>query len=103
VQSSQVAADTFMRDVAANRLDDAYANTTKDFQTRQPIAQFRDFVKKNSELKNYQPSSLVSTQFTAALVTFQGSVSGPNGQTKSFTLKLAKDGTAWKVDTFTIP
>src|ERR1700687_91227 len=37
VQTSQVAADTFIRDVAANRLDDAYANTTKDFQARQTI------------------------------------------------------------------
>src|SRR6266851_3131262 len=52
-EDAEMAADAFMQDVAANRLNDAYARTTKEFQTRLKFAQFRDFVTKNPALKGY--------------------------------------------------
>jgi hypothetical protein len=97
------AADTFMRDVAAGRLKEAYAATTKNFQTRQPLAQFRTFVGQNPALKNYQPDSLEDTDFTPTMAAYEGSVTAKNGKEVTFTLQLAKDGTTWKIDGFTIP
>src|SRR5438445_9126825 len=46
-EDAEMAADTFMQDVAANRLNEAYARTTKEYQARLKLAQFRDFVNRN--------------------------------------------------------
>jgi hypothetical protein len=102
MQGSQQAAESFMRDIAGNRVDAAYNSTTKDFQTRQTLAQFRDLVNKNPALKNFQPP-LMSNNFTPASATFQGNVAGQNGMWTSFTVTVIKDGQTWKVDRFTIP
>jgi hypothetical protein len=96
-------ADTFMRDVAAGRLKEAYASTTENFQARQPFAQFRTFVGQHPALKNYQPDSLDDTDLTPTTASYEGSVTAQNGTEVTFTLQLAKDGTTWKVDGFTIP
>jgi hypothetical protein len=100
MQASQMAADNFMNDVAANRLDKAYNNTTKNFQTQQTLAQFTNSVQKSPGLKNYQPFSLQLMNFTSTASTYQGQMPGQN---KAFTLQVVKDGQTWKVDQFTIP
>jgi hypothetical protein len=102
IQAAQAVADTFLRDLGAGRVDEAYANTTKDFQARQSLAAFRDYVSKYPALKNYQSQALTINNPSATLATFQGTASGPNGQV-SFTVQVIKDGQTWKVDRFTIP
>src|SRR5689334_22161678 len=62
-EDAEQAADAFMQDVAANRLKEAYAQTTKEYQTRLKFAQFRDFVTKNPGLRRYQPQTLDQTTF----------------------------------------
>jgi hypothetical protein len=100
IQASQMAADNFMNDVAANRLDTAYKNTTKNFQAQQSLAQFKDFVQKNPGLKSYQQFSLQPINFTSTASSFQGQVPG---QINRFSLQVVKEGETWKVDRFTIP
>jgi hypothetical protein len=100
IQASQMAADNFMSDVAANRLDKAYNNTTKNYQSQQRLEQFKDFVQKNPGLKSYRPMSLVAMNFTPAASSFQGQIPG---QIPQFTVQVVKEGETWKVDRFTIP
>ncbi|HEY1861142.1 MAG TPA: hypothetical protein VGG61_12345 [Gemmataceae bacterium] len=103
MQAVQTTADAFLGDIAAGRLDGAYARTTKDFQARRTLPQFRAFVSQNPALKNYQADSLDEPNFTSALsATFEGTVRGPNGDV-AFTLVVTKDEQVWKVDRFTIP
>jgi hypothetical protein len=100
MQASQMAAENFMSDVAANRLDAAYKNTTKNYQSQQTLPQFKDFVQKNPGLKNYQPMSLQPMNLTSTASSFQGQIPG---QIKGFTVQVVKEGETWKVDRFTIP
>jgi hypothetical protein len=102
IQASQMAADNFMSDVAqgGQRLDNAYKNTTKNYQSQQTPAQFKDFVQKNPGLKSYQPMSLQPITFTSTASSFQGQIPG---QIPKFTLQVVKEGETWKVDRFTIP
>jgi hypothetical protein len=103
MQAVETTADAFLGDIAAGRLDGAYARATKDFQARQTLPQFRAFVSQNPALKKYQANSLDEPNFTSPLsATFEGTVPGPNGDI-AFTLVLIKDGQLWKVDRFTIP
>jgi len=102
-EDAEMSADAFMQDVAANRLNDAYARTTKEFQTRLKFAQFRDFVTKNPGLRSYQPQSLDESTFSPRLAIYTGTIFGQNGAQMSFTLQLAKEGTTWKIDRFTMP
>jgi hypothetical protein len=102
-EDAEAAAETFMQDVAANRLNEAYARTTKEFQTRLKFTQFRDFVTKNPSLKNYAPQSLDEATFSPRMAVYNGTVFTQNGAQLSFTLQLAKEGTAWRIDRFTIP
>jgi hypothetical protein len=101
-EDAEAAAEAFMQDVAAKRLNEAYARTTKQFQTRLKFAQFRDFVTKNPTLKNYVPLSLDETTFSSGLAIYNGTVFAPNGAQLSFTLQLAKEDTTWRIDQFTI-
>src|SRR6266481_4513247 len=78
-EDAEMAADTFMQDVAANRLNDAYARTNKDFQTRLKFAQFRHFVTKNPALKGYQPQSLDESTFSPRLAIYTGTIFAQNG------------------------
>jgi predicted metalloprotease len=102
-EDAEAAAETFMQDVAANRLNEAYARTTKEFQTRLKFPQFRDFVTKNPTLKNYAPQTLDESTFSPKMAIYNGTVFAQNGAQLSFTLQLAKEGTAWRIDRFTIP
>jgi hypothetical protein len=102
-EDAEMAADAFMQDVAANRLNDAYARTTKEFQTRLKFAQFRDLVTKNPGLRGYQPLSLDESTYSPRLAIYTGTIFAQNGPQLSFTLQLAKEGTVWKIDRFTMP
>jgi hypothetical protein len=103
MEDSEEVAEQFMSDLADGRVDLAYARTTKEFQARQPLPQFRAFVGRNPALKNYESDSLVPTNSSPAMVTFEGSVTGPNGAEVSFTIQVIKDGEVCKVNRFTIP
>jgi hypothetical protein len=89
-EDSEEVAEQFMSDLADGRVDLAYARTTKEFQGRQPLPQFRAFVGRNPALKNYESDSLVPTNSSPAMVTFEGSVTGPNGAEVSFTIQVIK-------------
>jgi predicted metalloprotease len=99
-EDAEMAADTFMQDVAANRLNEAYARTTKEYQARLKLAQFRDFVNRNPALKNYKSQSLEQSTFSPGSAVYNGTVFARNGALVTFTLQLAKEGTAWRVDRF---
>ena len=102
-EDAEMEADAFMQDVAGNRLNDAYARTSKDFQSRLKFAQFRDLVTKNPGLKSYQPQSLDEATFSPRLAIYTGTIFTQFGAQLSFTLQLAKEGSVWKIDRFTMP
>src|SRR5258708_5896508 len=77
-EDAELAADLFMQDVAANRLNEAYARTTKEYQARLKFVQFRDFVNRNPALKNYQAQSLDQSTFSPKVAVYIGSVIARN-------------------------
>src|SRR5262245_45755748 len=102
MQLSQTTAQTFLNDLAAGRIESAYAQTTKAYQARQSLEQFRDLIEKNPALQKQTSSMVNPTQMNPGLCTFTATVSGPAGAV-SCTIHVIKEGEQWKIDRFSIP
>jgi hypothetical protein len=102
LSEAQTVAEEFLQDVAGGQVDGAYASTTRNFQTRQTLPQFREFVSQNPALQKYDADSLDEPTMTPRSATFAGTLAAPNGDV-GFTLVVIKEGLVWKVDRFAIP
>jgi hypothetical protein len=103
IQASEMAADRFMKMIARDGVEPAYAGTTQGFQSRQTLQQFRDMVDRNPTLKDYEWGMALEKDFDPDRNTYRGTIEDRNGMTMSFTVVTVKDGQSWKVDRFTIP
>ena len=103
IQGSELAAHYFMMKISGGGVDHAYASTTKGFQSRQTLQQFRDLVDKNPALKDYNGEFARDGDFDPDKNTYRGSIVDLRGTTMKFTVVTVKDGQDWKVDRFTIP
>jgi flagellar basal body-associated protein FliL len=102
MQTAQIAAEDFLSDLAAGRIDEAYAQTTQDFRKGQTAQQVRDLVAKNSAVKSSTNRMVSPQNITPNQMRFQVIFQGPTGQTTG-SLHVIKEGDKWKVDRFTIP
>ena len=103
VQASQAAAEEFLADIAGGQVDLAYSQTTKDFQARQTLQEFRALIDKNPILKTRSSSFLGSQSITGTRAVFRATVSAPDGKTLNCTVTVVKEGDTWKVDRLTVP
>jgi len=103
IQRSELTAHYFMMKISGGGVDPAYASTTKEFQSRQTLQQFRDLVGKNPSLKDYNGDFARDGDFDPDKNTYRGTILSEKGKAMSFTVVTVKDGQSWKVDRFTIP
>ena len=99
-------ADRFLDDLKLGQLNNAYARTSRAFQTQQTLAQFQNFIKQfpaftNQSSRTYTGFNVVSGA-GGSRATLHATVFGP-GISVSFTLFLVEEGGQWKVDQLTIP
>jgi hypothetical protein len=99
MQASVLLAQEFLDDLSNDRLDAAYAKTSKAYQGRLTREQFGDLVKKHPALKDASgdPSPSAMTPTTAS---FTATLTGPKGPV-AVTLRTVKEDGQWKVDQFT--
>jgi hypothetical protein len=102
---AQLAAQDFFQRLGSGNVETAYNATSKGFQSRQSLAQFRAFVDRNPGLKSAQnPTFQVdANSMTETSSKFQVIIPTTSGATLNGTLRMIKEGDQWKVDDFTIP
>jgi hypothetical protein len=100
VQHSRKAAEAFLADVRANRLDAAYQATTDDFRKRMNRQGFDEFVRRNPTFG--QATDIEDTDWGPALgkqaAYTEFALKRPGRQNPEYALKLVKEAGAWKVD-----
>src|SRR5215471_14964204 len=79
LQQATAAGTEFVGDIQADRLDAAYQLTTKNFQQKMSLEEFRKLIEKNPTLRkhtatNFQPN------FTPPRMILHVTLSGPDGQ-----------------------
>jgi hypothetical protein len=90
----------FLSELSQGNVDAAYKRTSKNFQSKQSLAQFKEFVDKNPEVKSgalqgAQPVG--SPNIDTGPVTMNGTMGG-----KKVTLTVVKEEGNWKIDDFTV-
>ena len=102
----QASADAFLNDLGAQRIDNAYARTSKTFQSGQNLTQFRAWVKQYPALTTHTSRSYSGINIFQQPGETQGivraTVLGPQNSL-SFTLVLVKEDERWKVKSLTVP
>jgi hypothetical protein len=89
----------FLSELSQGKVDDAYKRTSKKFQSKQSLEQFKEFVNKHPDVKsgNLQNAQTVgSPNIDTGPVTLNGMM----GSTK-VTLTVVKEDGSWKIDDFT--
>jgi hypothetical protein len=99
-QGSLMLAQEFLDDLSNDRVDAAYANTSKAYQGRLTREQFGDLVKKHPGLKDSSGVPTPSSVLTPTSASFTATLTGPNGPV-TVTLRAIKEDGQWKVDQFT--
>jgi hypothetical protein len=104
MQTGMQTAQTFVDDLGNGRVDEAYDSTTKDFQAKQSLEKFREFVDKHPALKK-QASSVPGNNpnMTPGRCVLPYVVNGQDGSTTRCTVQVIKEDEKWKVDRFTVP
>ncbi len=89
----------FVNEVSQGNVDAAYKRTSKNFQAKQSLAQFKEYVDKNPEIKGsqiqLQPVGQPNTD--TGPVPLTGSMGG-----KKIDITAVKEDGSWKIDDFTI-
>jgi hypothetical protein len=102
IQASMELAQSFVNDLSAGQVDEAYDRTSKGFQGRLSREQFKALVDKYPQFQNstnvLNPPNNMAPGMTAA--TFTATVSGTKGSVL-ITVHVLKEGEQWKVDRFT--
>ena len=98
VPQAKAAADSFLKDLQADRRDQAYARTSSGFQATTSPAAFRKLLNTIPVLTDHNSRTIRLTRMyrgtTGYTATFQVSFQEPNG---ACTLLLLKENGAWKV------
>src|SRR6202035_5289942 len=94
MQAAETGARAFLDDIAAGQLESAYNRTSKNFQSGQPLKDFRAMINKNPRVKNHTMAQLVAQNLSSSPVVLQGTLTGPNGSTNC-TLYVVKEGDQW--------
>lgn len=102
IQFTDAVAKGFVDNLAAGQADAAYELTTKGFQKRQTLEEFKKLLEKHPEFKDSLRTSAEPTTMGPPKFTFRITMKGPKGEVTS-TLHLLKEDARWKVDEFTIP
>ncbi len=111
-KQSQKAVDSFLADIRAGKLDNAYQSTTKEFKERMSRQEFEDLIKQHPALKERPTASnsnMNSPNPPGTPPTFPGfheysyKSQGKDGKDKiDFTVTLEKEDGVMKVDQLTI-
>jgi hypothetical protein len=101
MQLAPAAAEAFLSDIAADRLDTAYERTSANYQKRQDLEAFRKLVAKYPAFKN-SSATVTNMQMAPGRCTFQFTTNGANGSV-SCRVVMIKEEESWKVDQFTVP
>ena len=96
------AARSFFNDVAAGKLDAAYARTSDDYRQKTSPEQFKALIAKHAGFKQLNKQSYKSINVGPEQVSYTAKISGPNGSL-TCTIQLVQEDDEWKVDRFTVP
>jgi hypothetical protein len=94
--------EVFMQEIAAGQLDAAYGRTSKDYQKRTKVEDFKKFVDANPALKS--ASRFASNQsYTPQRTTVHYTLNTADGKSVNVTVQVVKEGEQWRVDSVTVP
>jgi hypothetical protein len=104
--AAQQTADVFLADIAAGRLDEAYARTSQTFRTATSLEQFKKFVGRFPALTQNTSRSytgfFINQTNDRVQATLPGTLGGPQ-ESLSFTIIVVKEGDEWKIEQFNVP
>jgi len=100
------AANEFLSQLQQNQVDGAYALTSTDFQRRNTLEQFADFVKKFEMFGKHTSRELNGANFfqnaSGKQVIIKMTLQAPNNA-MTCTLEFVEEQGVWKVNNFTVP
>jgi hypothetical protein len=94
--------ELFFQDIAAGNLDAAYGRTSKAYQGRTKLEDFKKFVETN-KLKNATSRFASNQNYTPQRTTAHYTVTAADGTSVSLTIQVIKEGEQWRVDSLTSP
>jgi hypothetical protein len=106
LESSQAAAETFLDQLKAGQIQQAYQSTSADFKAQQTFEQFSAFVTQNPNLTAHTSRTMGGFNFSTVngvkTATLPYTLSGPTGATNC-TITLTDSGAGWQVSKVTVP
>jgi len=94
----------FQGNLCVGDLDKAYELTTEEFQCRQTLEEFADFVEKHDELTWDWSDTVGAAPSADGARSFRIRATAPDGTVSNFELRLQKeDDDKWKVDEVVFP
>ncbi len=93
-------ADTFFREIAAGRIEQAYNEASPEFQEVAPLEEFGQFVDEYAFMKRYADYSFSSRSFSGNTATLTGKIITENGEKYPVEVWLRKVDGVWRVDGF---
>ncbi len=104
MQAAMVVSQKFVDDLGGGRVDEAYAETSADYQAKTTKEALKALVDKTPALKKYASHFVTNQNVTPNRCTFTCVVNGQDGSTTNCTVAVVKENDGkWKVDRFTIP
>src|SRR6266542_4696567 len=101
MQAGMMAGQTFVEDLGAGRIDEAYAETTADYQAKTTKEALKALVDKTPALKKYGSSFSNNPNVTPNRCTFTYVLNGQDGTSANCTVIVIKENDGkWKVDRF---
>jgi len=109
-KQSQKAVDSFLADIRAGKLDNAYESTTREFKERMSRAEFEELIKQHPALKekptvniNMNSPNVGAPNFPGGMHEYSYKAEGKDHKNKiEFSLTLEKEDGQMKVDQLTI-
>ena len=106
IPPAQAAANVFMDDLKADRVDPAYASTSSGFKSTESLEKFRDFVKRLDTFKTQTSrsfdSSMIHHGTYGKQATLKMTLHAPNNA-MSCTLTMVEENGQWKVQRLNVP
>ncbi len=106
IPPAQAAANAFLDDLKANRVDAAYASTSSSFKSAQSLDQFREFVKKfdgfRTNTSRSFDSSMVNQTTSGKRVRLKMTLTSPNNAMTCSLTTLEENGQC-KIESVTVP
>lgn len=106
IPPAQTAANAFLDDLKADRIDAAYAGTSSTFKSAESLDQFREFVKKYDGFRTNVSRSFdfkqINQTTSGKRVNFKMTLTSPNNAL-SCSLTMLEENGQWKVERLTVP